>query len=38
MAQNFFINLMMTEELSLPIPSEDDKLNSLKDGDEALKI
>ena len=29
---------MMTEELSLPIPSEDDKLNSLKDGDEALKI
>ena len=30
--KNFFLNIMMTEELALPVPEEDDNLNSLKDG------
>ena len=30
--KNFFLNIMMTEELCLPVPEEDDNINSLKDG------
>lgn len=30
--KTFFLNIMMTEELCLPVPEEDDNLNSLKDG------
>jgi len=30
--KHFFLNIMMTEELSLPVPEDDDNLNSLKDG------
>jgi len=30
--KHFFLNIMMTEELCLPVPEEDDNMNSLKDG------
>ena len=30
--KDFFVDLMMTEELSLPVPGDDDMLDSLKDG------
>ena len=30
--KTFFLNIMMTEELCLPVPEEDDNINSLKDG------
>merc|ERR1712070_1206618 len=30
--KSFFLNIMMTEELCLPVPEEDDNINSLKDG------
>jgi len=30
--KEFFVDLMMTEELSLPVPSDDDGMDSLKDG------
>merc|ERR1711935_868187 len=30
--KQFFLNIMMTEELCLPVPEPDDNINSLKDG------
>merc|ERR1712146_863337 len=30
--KTFFLNIMMTDELCLPVPEEDDNINSLKDG------
>ena len=30
--KDFFVDLMMTEELSLPVPGDSDNLESLKDG------
>ena len=31
-SKQFFLNIMMTEELCLPVPEPDDNINSLKDG------
>jgi len=30
--KTFFLNIMMTEELALPVPDDEDNLESLKDG------